>query len=82
MPGRHITILLVSRHKYVSVDPTGSVISGVYQYLWLIIKVRGSFQRAKEFVTAKHARDQTPAWDDTFAIDLYLALQACKIFLF
>lgn len=52
------------------------------QYLWLIVTCKGSFAKAKEYVNSRHAAGQTPPWDDDFAADLYLTLQACKIFSF
>ena len=75
-------ILLLGKSKYTSVTPEGSVTARAFQYLWLILKNKGSFARAKEHVTTNHATVHIPPWDDAFAADLYTALQACKIFAF
>lgn len=77
-----LTILLLSKDRYTSVPPEGSVTATASTYVWIIVRNRGSFARAKEYVHASHARGEMPPWDEAFAADLYRAIQACKIFLF
>ena len=80
--GIALAILLLGKSKYTSVPPEGSVTTKAFQYLWLLVRSKGSFKQAKEHVSTKYSIGHTLPWDDAFAADLYLALQACKIFAF
>jgi POT family proton-dependent oligopeptide transporter len=77
-----LTVLLLSKNTYTSHPPEGSVTTKAARYLWLIVRNKGSFARAKDVASASHITAHIPPWDDAFADDLYLALQACKFFLF
>jgi POT family proton-dependent oligopeptide transporter len=75
-------VLFLGKDRYKSFPPEGSIMTKAVRYLWLIMTSKGSFARAKEYVNSCHAAGQTPPWDDDFAADLHLTLQACKIFCF
>ena len=75
-------VLLLSKKKYISQSPEGSITTKAIRCLWLVSKNKFSFELAKQSASDSSNPSSQVSWDGAFAADLLLVLKACRIFLF
>lgn len=73
-----VFVLVFGRHLYIKRPIGDKVISKSFRVLWILIKSRFNFDKAKPTMNP----EKNYPWSDNFVEEIRRALAACKVFLF